>query len=141
MKPLYVVGFLFTQDGSQVVLIQKNRPVWQAGKFNGLGGKLAPSESWEDAMSREFKEEAGVLIPPGDWQHMATLFNEHFECRFFRAFSDLALNAQTMKTENVSIVPVKNITNLPIVTNLHWLIPMALDEGLHFPVAPIKDGP
>ncbi len=47
----YVVGFCFNGDMSKVVLIQKNRPAWQVGKLNGVGGmvklhyKLCPESS------------------------------------------------------------------------------------------------
>jgi hypothetical protein len=36
----YVVGFLFRNNLSEVALIKKDRPAWQAGHLNGIGGKL-----------------------------------------------------------------------------------------------------
>jgi len=61
-KQEYVNGFLFfKRDGfDKVLLILKNRPKWQAGCFNGIGGKVEPGELHIDAMRREFWEEAGV---------------------------------------------------------------------------------
>jgi hypothetical protein len=35
----YVVGFAFDTDG-RVALIRKNRPEWQAGRLNGIGGHV-----------------------------------------------------------------------------------------------------
>ncbi len=57
-----VVGFLFSEDFSYVVLIEKSKPEWQAGRLNGVGGKIEEGEEPLDAMRREFKEEAGLDI-------------------------------------------------------------------------------
>ncbi len=65
----YVVGFLL--DPLHVVLVRKNRPQWQAGKLNGVGGKVEADELVLGAMRREFEEEAGLRID--DWDHLATL--------------------------------------------------------------------
>ena len=58
----YVVGFLFNPDMTEVVLIKKNRPDWQKGLLNGVGGKIESGEDPITAMIREFKEETGVEI-------------------------------------------------------------------------------
>ena len=67
----YVLGFLFDIAGESVVLIQKTKPAWQAGRFNAVGGKIEAGELPSQAMQREFKEEAGLDI--GVWEHTATL--------------------------------------------------------------------
>jgi 8-oxo-dGTP diphosphatase len=36
----YVVGFLFNSDTNKVCLIKKNRPQWQKGRLNGVGGHI-----------------------------------------------------------------------------------------------------
>jgi 8-oxo-dGTP diphosphatase len=41
----YVVGFLFNEGKTKVVLIKKNRPDWQKGYFNGVGGKIEGDET------------------------------------------------------------------------------------------------
>lgn len=77
----YVCGFLFNQDRTAVVLVRKNKPAWQAGKLNGVGGKIEQighrpgeqrTESPQEAMAREFSEEAGVLVLPHDWRLFRT---------------------------------------------------------------------
>jgi 8-oxo-dGTP diphosphatase len=65
----YVVGFLIS--GSLVSLIKKNRPEWQKGKINGIGGKIEKGETPEQAMKREFYEEAGIRI--NKWKRFAVL--------------------------------------------------------------------
>lgn len=68
----YVVGYVFSPKGDQIVLIEKDHPAWQAGKYNGVGGKIEPGETIAAAMSREFGEEAGVYISQDRWQHFRT---------------------------------------------------------------------
>jgi hypothetical protein len=34
----YVCGFMFSPDHQVVLLVKKNRPDWQAGRYNGAGG-------------------------------------------------------------------------------------------------------
>jgi 8-oxo-dGTP diphosphatase len=52
----YVVGFLFNESLDQIALIRKEKPDWQRGKINGIGGKIEENESPEQAMRREFKK-------------------------------------------------------------------------------------
>jgi hypothetical protein len=59
---LYVAGFLFRENKTQVALIEKQRPAWQKGKLNGIGGRVEIDETPREAMKREFKEEAGADI-------------------------------------------------------------------------------
>lgn len=56
----YVLGFMFSEDGTQVALIKKTKPEWQAGKLNGIGGKIEEKEAMHEAMIREFEEETGL---------------------------------------------------------------------------------
>jgi 8-oxo-dGTP diphosphatase len=58
----WVVGFVF-KNRDEVTLVMKNRPEWQKGKLNGVGGKIEAGETSAQAMRREFKEEAGADIP------------------------------------------------------------------------------
>ncbi len=57
-KARYVLGFAFDKHDN-VLLVQKTKPKWQMGLYNGIGGRI---ETWDksdaDAMRREFKEEA-----------------------------------------------------------------------------------
>lgn len=44
----YVLGFAFNRERTKIVLILKNRPDWQKGKYNGIGGKIEPSDETAD---------------------------------------------------------------------------------------------
>lgn len=64
-----VVGYIFSNDMQKVVLIEKDKPDWQAGKWNGVGGKMNDVDGGfpSHTMSRECLEETGVSIAPEDW--------------------------------------------------------------------------
>ena len=124
----YVVGFLFNDEKSRVALIEKNRPDWQKGKLNGIGGKVWPSELPSHSMVREFEEETGVLLTK--WELFAVLrdaLESVFVISFFFAISSNALDKVTTNTEEkVIICDIDSLPGLNIVNNLNWLIPMAL---------------
>ncbi len=133
----YVAGFLFNPDRSQVAMVRKNRPSWQAGMLNGIGGKLEFNERWDEAMAREFEEETGVSIPPEDWQHVVTLYRRDvFWLKIYRAFSDKISDVKTVTDEQILISPIRErrLVLSPALQNLSWLIPMILDEDLRFPL-------
>jgi 8-oxo-dGTP diphosphatase len=59
---LATLGYVLSPDGKEVLLIHRNtRPDDPAfGKYNGLGGKLEPTEDIAAGMRREILEEAGL---------------------------------------------------------------------------------
>lgn len=127
----YVLGFAFDSKREWVALIEKQRPKWQAGKLNGLGGHIEPSDTHvAAAMEREFLEESGVLIPAANWKPFANLIGPGWAVRCFKAFSDEMLGVKTTGDERVGIFNLANLRNMPEapITNLKYLIPLALDD-------------
>lgn len=125
----YVAGFLFRNNRSEVALIQKLRPKWQAGRFNGIGGKIEPGENSESAMAREFLEETGASVL--DWTFFCEinweLGRDSGEKGFVHFFvSDQPAELKTMTDEEVVWIPLQVMSHIPCVDNLSWLIPMAL---------------
>lgn len=121
----YVSGFLFDENRGFVCLIRKTKPEWQAGKLNGVGGKIEPGETPLDAMRREFKEETGVEV--ADWNHYATLSGSGFRVYFYRAFSDHLFDADSTTDEDVEVWFVAHLVNSDdLIPSLKWLVPMAL---------------
>ena len=51
---------LLLRKQNEILLAQKKRG-FGAGKFNGVGGKINPNESLDEAMLRETKEEIGIV--------------------------------------------------------------------------------
>ncbi len=117
------VGFLF-DDAGRVALIEKKRPAWQAGKLNGIGGKVEPGETPAEAMRREFREETGVDV--ADWHHFMTLRWEAGDVFFYRSFaSHLLAGVQTTTDEMVQVTWADAIGVLPTIPNLAWIVPLA----------------
>ena len=133
---------MFSQDGKCLACVQKNRPAWQDGLFNGIGGKIEPGEEALDAMIREFKEETGVTFR--DWLpfvHLAaerdrdTGEEQSYEIFFYKAFTDKVFDCITMTDEKILVNFVSEIPYRPTeyVRNLKWLVPMALDPYVNGP--------
>lgn len=125
----YVVGFCFDVERERVVLIRKLKPAWQAGKLNGVGGKVELNETHIQAMVREFAEETGVTTEPNDWMRYAKLSGKYFDMQVFCMFDNSVLTkVKTVEDEKVEIhwLDSKWIKSQAI-SNLPWLISLALD--------------
>lgn len=122
----FVVGFLVDCD-NRVVLVRKNRPEWQDGLLNGVGGKIEPGEYPYDAMVREFKEEADVLVD--NWENFLTLIGNGFKVYFFVAHG-LKGQLDLVKTMTDEPIETHYFTNtcppLDLIPNLYWILPMAM---------------
>ena len=129
----YVCGFLFSPDRTRVLLIRKRRPAWQAGRLNGVGGKVEPGESVWDAMRREFREEAAVDL--ADWQEVLVLSGADdagsgrgWAGHFFRAFGPLDA-VRAMTDEALEVHPARALPD-DVIPNLRWMIPMLCDDDV-----------
>lgn len=120
----YVVGFLFDEDYEEVVLIRKNRPDWQAGLLNGVGGKIEEGEDPEEAMRREFEEEAGKDHKKWDLFSHLSVKGTDIDLWFFSGVG--IENVETQTDEEIEIREVDNIRYLETIPNLDWLVPMAM---------------
>ncbi|WP_298441926.1 NUDIX hydrolase [uncultured Ferrimonas sp.] len=128
----YVAGFLFNHAATEVVLIRKINPAWQRGHYNAVGGKIEPGESAIDAMVREFEEETGVLIPASSWTHYAHIHRPtDYHLQLFFAHSDQAYDCRTVEQEIVARFAVSALPD-NLISNLRWLIPLALDQHIQF---------
>jgi 8-oxo-dGTP diphosphatase len=146
----YVVGFAF-DPLKKVYLIRKTKPAWQRGLLNGIGGKIEFGESSVRAMSREFHEEAGVMIEPDRWlmYHRET-WDSGNSVDFFAASLTRDERPRTMTDESVVPLSWYVMNNLEwslqgIMYNLPYLIPMAYillhgdPANLPFHAAPLKE--
>jgi len=124
----YVCGFLVRDD--LIALIRKVKPKWQAGKLNGVGGKIEPGETPMQAMSREWLEESGV--PHESWEHAATIGKPGWLVHFFVG------RAEQLHTFKAAVEQVtwyfREELPADVIPNLRWLVPMCLDEELERPV-------
>lgn len=65
----YVMGFVFNTHRNKVLLIEKRRPDWMAGRWNGIGGHIEKGETPYEAIVRECNEETGYKRI---WKHKIT---------------------------------------------------------------------
>ena len=137
MMKHYVCGFMFTKDLDKVYLIRKNRPLWQAGRLNGIGGSIESFDKTPyEAMVREFLEEAGVVTQPYSWIHFCSYYGENKSyCvkMFYNIDQTGLLDIKTQTDEEIILVPVSFVLNQhnSIIYNLKWLIPLAIDKSLN----------
>lgn len=130
----YVVGFMFSEDLQFVALIRKNRPKWQAGKLNGIGGHMEGDESPRAAMIREFREETGVDTQEDDWTLVGRLEGENAKVYVCRCISNKVMDVQTTTDEKVLIYCTDPVPE-DVVPNLKAIIPALLLPdltGLYF---------
>lgn len=127
----YVAGFMFSEDMKTLALIKKDKPKWQAGKLNGIGGKIEPSELPYYAMSREFEEETGVVTNSCDWTQFAKIRggDDSWLVNFFVTISDKVFDVRTVEREEVLLVSPLSLPD-NVIFNLRWLIPLAMDTDI-----------
>lgn len=125
----YVVGL--AHDGTRMAFVKKNRPEWQAGLLNGIGGKVEENEDYYTAMVREFYEETGTAIP--NWRPLVTMTYPG-ECviKFYTALVSPATlgGLYTATDEAIEVHSIEYPSLYPhlFIRNLHWIIPLALHE-------------
>jgi 8-oxo-dGTP diphosphatase len=159
----YVVGFAFAEDLRTVLLIRKNRPSWQTGRWNGVGGKVEPGEDYLSAMVREFREETGLDVPPDKWKHIVTYHGPEnvvrelreetgfevppeegrhlvtyrgpeYVVQFFSTVTDRVSEAVSLTDEPVERHDISTLIDAPVISNLRWIIPLCLDQYIEMPV-------
>lgn len=132
----YVLGFLFDVNTENVLLLRKNRPDWQKGKLNGIGGKVEAGETPKDAMYREAEEEIGAL---NGWEWVCCVENaneevdEKWKVDVYVAIDVNLQNFSAKTDEQIEIHPVKNLPS-EVIENLHWLIPMAIHDNEYYSI-------
>lgn len=130
-----VVGFVFWRG--QVLLVRKARPFWQAGKLNGVGGKVEEGETTVMAMVRECHEETSVVTSTMDWEYVAKIEYSGGRVQFFRHFAPDSAIMSGIKnpdpTEPLGWYPWANLPN-DVLPNLRWLIPFCQDRAAAGPV-------
>lgn len=126
-----VVGFAFDEHANYVLLVRKTHPAWQAGKLNGVGGKLEECDLGNPAftMDREFVEETGIAEPI-NWAKIAVLRSGGHTIHFFRAFVDVRTLHQAAWRPNDTgeMLELHDVVELSAradkIPNLSFLVPL-----------------
>lgn len=132
----YVAGFMFRYDGQEVALVLKNKPAFQVGKLNAIGGKIENDETPIVAMCREFLEETGCRTIDSDWRSFCLLSGSDWQVHFFVCLTGTGFKIRTMEAEPIGWYRITELNGRNIagdkwketVSNLKWLIPLALDK-------------
>jgi len=141
----YVVGFAFSEDKKQVVMIQKEHPSWQKGKLNGIGGK---ADQWVEetattrrhietpyqAMVREFEEETGARFEA--WENYAVCrdVKKDITMYCYRTFTERIAECKSMTEEKLKICHPPSVIMLgppDTLSNIPFLLAMAMDRNIH----------
>ena len=127
----YVLGFIFNREENKVLLVQKKRPEWQAGHWNGIGGKIEKDETPLLAMEREGHKETGHW--GFGFQHAITFICPGGTVYVYRGNSDVS-GIPYKQTED-ELLQVWNLDSLPftMMSNLKWIIPICL-SSIQFPL-------
>jgi 8-oxo-dGTP pyrophosphatase MutT (NUDIX family) len=118
----YVAGFAFSTGHNYVALVRKQKPEWQAGLLNGVGGKVEPDETPADAIYREFTEECSLQVKR--WRYFATV-SWIVDDRFTTGIN------YGREAEHVEVFPIKWLGRsgkFATIPNLAWLIPLAVEH-------------
>ena len=119
----YVVTFLFTLNMNRIWLIEKQKPDWQKGCLNGIGGKVEKGELPLAAAIRELKEEAGIdKMNLWELGYMFGTNNDstEFKVWIYTGITDLEL--KTMEEEQVSLKYINEVKTYKCIENVPMLI-------------------
>ena len=139
----YVLGFVFDLN-DRVLLITKNRPEWQDGLLNGLGGHVEEGEgqrpeglrpeglrpeSPHHAMQREGSEETCGKLANVDWKLYGRLRGSGFEMWLFCVQVPWAglmgLDGVSTEEGRCSFVYLEDLPGFATVPNVEYLVAMA----------------
>jgi len=127
----FVMGFHFNKSANNVLLIEKQKPDWQKGHHNGIGGKIDETDvSPLAAMRRECEEE--TTVTGINWEHVLTFVCPGGTVFVFRAFNMTEdIPFLQAEEEHLAVWPVNALPS-KLMNNLKWIIPVCLST-LRFP--------
>jgi 8-oxo-dGTP diphosphatase len=146
---LATLGYVLSEDGSQVLLIHRNRRPHDPhfGKYNGLGGKLEADEDVAACLRREIREEAGLecsgltlrgtISWPGFGKHGEDWFGFIFLVTRWQG-TPLTQNAEgTLEWK-----PIAALSELPLWEGDRHFLPLIFDQTVRqfHGVMPYRDG-
>ena len=123
MTKRYVLGFVMDEKKEKIVLVHNNRPDFQAGKLNGLGGKIEEGETPEEAMKREILEESGLVIDDNNLNHIGVIEDnkkddeDNFKVDVFHATSSNITKAKKLTDEDVIVFRISDALKQENLTN------------------------
>ena len=141
----YVLGFIFNIYHDKVLLIEKKRPEWQAGHWNGIGGKIndklgSLSEMPEATIVRECIEETGMNGFDLKFEHTITMLCDGGTVFIYRAFcSEEHIPFTQAEDELLWEWPVDELPE-EMMANCKWMIEICLANHIKYPVVIQQNG-
>lgn len=125
----YVLIGIFSRDLQEVMLVLKDRPDWQKGRLNLVGGKIEENEISYDAAMREMHEETGLycnIVLNGK------IIGDDFEVFCYSGISDKKEISQGIgETESVAWYSLPDIlSDSRLIENLKTIIPAMLNNSI-----------
>ena len=124
------LAFIFNDDLSKVLLVHKQRPDWQKGRINAVGGKIEPYEEPLDCIKREVREETGLDVPRKDWIECGEVYFSSVDTSMYvfttQWLGDEA-DAVQCDHEEIEWFPYNHLPP-NILTNLTWLVPLCREK-------------
>ena len=125
----YVVVFPKTVSSSEkILLVEKDRPEWQKGRFNLVGGHVEQGEGIAEAAVREFAEETGMGIL-GKPEQVGTIEGTNCVVHIFQVIvgDNQKITPRPQETEKVSWKYWDEIKNdSKLIPNLKVVIPLCM---------------
>lgn len=119
----YSLVFAFNER-MDVALIRKNRPDWQAGLWNGIGGRKEKNESYIQCAAREFFEETGVKLDPISFKWVGRVHGNDFSMHVYTV-KDLSINnVKTTTDEEVRLFTYPYLNQIQLIDNIMLQIEM-----------------
>ena len=75
-KLIPLVGLILIKE-DKILLLRRFQTGFEDGKYSFIAGHVDGNESMTEAMAREAKEEAGIIIDPGKLKHTLTMHRKH----------------------------------------------------------------
>jgi len=109
--------------------MHKNRPDWQSGRLNGVGGRIESKETSVECIVREVFEETGVKTNnKEDWDYFGEIKSDSWRVDLYAcAYVGNANDFSTTTDEEVEWFEVDSLPD-NILENLNWMIPLAIDK-------------
>lgn len=146
-KQNFVLGFIFNEALTKVLLVKKNRGSKgldsMKNLLNGIGGHVKENEGFYDAIERECLEETNLKIE--NWIQFCNLDTKIGKIIYFYSITNEIWNFKQIEDEEIKIFFIKQSSGPMIghllkdieygwyqyydrMANLDYLIPMALNH-------------
>ncbi len=108
--------------------MRKTKPAWQAGRLNGVGGKIEPGEDAVTCIAREVEEETSLQIAKDAFRLVGRFHGQEWTMDVFsHAYQGNEQDAASREAEPVDWFSAETLP-ATVIPNLHWMIPFALEQ-------------